>query len=77
MLSQEELLEKCDMLLMAAVDVMESGNPNVSPVWTANGIAAARLLFDMAHSDILFPTYAVSHGGEQMFGYLMEDTVNG
>ena len=53
MLSQKELIEKSESLLMQAVD--DIANENVSPVRAANKLGAAQLLFDMAHSEIFFP----------------------
>ena len=53
MLSQKEIIEKSESLLMQAVD--DIANENVSPAHAANKLGAARLLFDMAHSEIFFP----------------------
>ena len=58
MLSQKELIEKSESLLMQAVD--DIANENVSPVRAANKLGAAQLLFDMAHSEIFFP-YGADH----------------
>ena len=52
MLSREELIDKANSILMYATQAIESGNKNVSAHVIANELMAARLLFDMAHSDV-------------------------
>ena len=61
------------MLTMEALAAMESGNPDISATWMANGLAMARLLFDMAHSDVLFPSRV--EFGDPEISYEMSETI--
>lgn len=56
MVTQAELLEQAGALTAEAIKCI--GRDDVSQAQIANNLAAARLLFDMAHSGVMFPINA-------------------
>lgn len=74
MLSQEELIKRAYDIVIEADDVMLSEEgANISAAHIANGIAIARLLFDMAHSEVIFPS-RVEFGGADI-NFEMSETI--